>query len=79
MKTTAASTTQATVPHYRIEDPNSCLSIRLHSVPCKFSDAPQIVARLDRKPTRFISRDIAEQAFARYCAGAVLEIVRRDA
>lgn len=76
---TPAIRTTTTVPHYRIEDPNTSLSIRLHSIPCELKDAPQIVARLDAKGTRFTTRTAAEQAFARYCAGAVLEIARVDA
>lgn len=67
------------VPHYRIEDPQTSLSIRLHSVPCELKNAPQIVARLDAKGTRFTTRTAAEQAFAQFCPGQVLEIARVDA
>jgi hypothetical protein len=66
---------------YRIEDPQSQLCIRLHSVPATTEAAPHIVPRLTRRElsTWFTTRAQADEAFARYIGVAALEIVRSDA
>lgn len=67
--------------HYRIEDPQSGLCIRLHSIPADAPDAPKVVGRLTAGDTAtwFASWRQAAEAFARYLPGQPLQIVRVDA
>ena len=69
------------IPHYRIEDPATGLCVRLQATPSPACEAPHIVATLaaSTDATRFIRWRNAAEAFARFCAGQPLEIVRVDA
>lgn len=67
-----------TIDHHRIVDPNSDLAIRFTCTPATAGEAPRVRARLTpaQYATRFTTRAVAEQCFARYLVGEVLEIVK---
>lgn len=67
--------------HYRIEDPQTGLCIRLHTVPAEPAEAPKIAARFTDGGTAtwFPNWRSAAEAFARYLPGQPLNIVRVDA
>jgi hypothetical protein len=68
-------------PHYRIDDPNARLSVRFICEKSNASAAPKVFARLTKPAdaTTFNSFAQAAECFAKYLAGATLDIVRVDA
>lgn len=68
-------------PHWRIDDPQTKLSVEFRSVAVPTAAAPKIVASLVKteKATTFSNWSHAAACFAAYLAGQPLEIVRVDA
>lgn len=68
-------------PHYRIDDPESALSVRFTCDKSSPNAAPKVRARLVRqdKATPFATHRQAAECFARFLAGQALDIVRVDA
>ena len=65
---------------YRIQDVESQLYVRFTCLPSPGRE-PRIIARLTRRDraSRFTRHAAAAECFARYLAGATLDIVRCDA